>query len=82
VHERSSSCDGFITLAASGPAKLGLSHTGSRTFPAYSSWLGFPAFTLPLMQVNGLPVGIQLLGTSGADAELCAIANWVMRELV
>jgi Asp-tRNA(Asn)/Glu-tRNA(Gln) amidotransferase A subunit family amidase len=77
----SSSCDGFITLASSGPAKLGLSHTGSRTFPAYSSWLGLPAFTLPLMEVKGLPVGIQLLGTGGADAELCAIASWVMREL-
>jgi Asp-tRNA(Asn)/Glu-tRNA(Gln) amidotransferase A subunit family amidase len=81
VQKWSSSCDVFITLAASGPAKLGLSHTGSRTFPAYSSWLGFPAFTLPLMEVNGLPVGIQLLGAGGADAELCAIANWVMREL-
>jgi Asp-tRNA(Asn)/Glu-tRNA(Gln) amidotransferase A subunit family amidase len=81
MQEWSSLCDGFITLGASGPAKLGLSHTGSRTFPSYSSWLGFPAFTLPLMEVKGLPVGIQLLGTGGADAELCAIANWVMGEL-
>jgi Asp-tRNA(Asn)/Glu-tRNA(Gln) amidotransferase A subunit family amidase len=73
--------DGFITLAASGPANVGLRHTGSRTFQIYASWLGLPAFTLPLMEVNGLPVGIQLLGFHGADAALCATANWMVREL-
>ena len=75
------SCDGFITLASSGPAKAGLSYTGSRTFLTYGSWLGLPAFALPLIAVNGLPVGIQLLGADGADATLCGTANWMVREL-
>ena len=70
-------CDGFITLACSGPAPKGLAQTGSRTFPSYGSWLGLPAFSLPLLEVNRLPVGVQLLGRSGDDAMLCAIARWV-----
>lgn len=74
-------CDGFVTLAASGPAPPGLEHTGSRTFQSYGSWLGLPAFSLPLMEVEGLPVGLQLLGPMGADDGLCAVANWLMPGL-
>jgi len=70
-------CDGFITLACSGPAPRGLTQTGSRTFPSYGSWLGLPAFSLPLLEVDGLPVGVQLLGRAGADSTLCAIARWM-----
>jgi Asp-tRNA(Asn)/Glu-tRNA(Gln) amidotransferase A subunit family amidase len=81
IRKCSAGCEGFITLAASGPAIPGLAYTGSRTFLTYGSWLGLPAFTLPLMQVNALPVGIQLLGVSGADISLYGIADWMMREL-
>ncbi|HEY3160329.1 MAG TPA: amidase [Vicinamibacterales bacterium] len=73
-----SRCDGFITLACSGPAPRGLAHTGSRTFPSYASWLGLPAFSLPLLEVGGLPVGVQLIGRAGADSTLCATAQWMM----
>ena len=70
-------CDGFITLACSGPAPRGLTQTGSRTFPSYGSWLGLPAFSLPLVEVNRLPVGVQLVGRAGADSTLYAIARWM-----
>jgi len=70
-------CDGFVTLACSGPAPRGLAQTGSRTFPSYGSWLGLPAFSLPLVEVNRLPVGVQLLGSAGADSTLYAIARWM-----
>jgi len=70
-------CDGFITLACSGPAPRGLAQTGSRTFPSYGSWLGLPAFSLPLLEVARLPVGVQLLGRAGADSALYAIARWM-----
>ena len=70
-------CDGFITLACSGPAPRGLAQTGSRTFQSYGSWLGLPAFSLPLLDVNGLPVGVQLLGRAGADSALYATARWM-----
>ena len=71
-------CDGFITLACSGPAPLGLAQTGSRTFPSYASWLGLPAFSLPLLVIHGLPVGVQLIGRASADSTLCAMAQWMM----
>jgi Asp-tRNA(Asn)/Glu-tRNA(Gln) amidotransferase A subunit family amidase len=71
-------CDGFITLACSGPAPRGLAQTGSRTFPSYASWLGLPAFSLPLLAIHGLPVGVQLIGRAGADSTLCATAQWMM----
>jgi Asp-tRNA(Asn)/Glu-tRNA(Gln) amidotransferase A subunit family amidase len=70
-------CDSFITLACSGPAPRGLAQTGSRTFPSYGSWLGLPAFSLPLIEVNRLPVGVQLVGRAGADGALCATARWM-----
>lgn len=71
--------DAFVTLAASGPAPLGLAHSGSRSFIVPGSWLGFPAFSLPLMAVDGLPLGLQLLGLDRQDGRLCAHAHWVMQ---
>jgi len=73
-------CDGLITLASSGPAPVGLAETGSRTFASYASWLGLPAFSLPLMAVKEMPVGIQLIGRAGADAALFAAARWMMQD--
>jgi len=81
VRAAAAGADGCITLAASGPAILGHEYTGSRTFLVYGSWLGLPAFSLPLMQVNGLPLGVQLIGTPGTDGALCAVANWMMQNL-
>ena len=73
--------DGFITFASSGPAPVGLDHTGSRTFLNYWSWLGLPSFSLPLMTVGGLPVGLQLIGFDGADDRLAGVARWLMETL-
>ncbi len=72
--------DAFVTLASSGPAPVGLKESGSRSFLTPGSWLGFPAFALPLLQGDGLPFGIQLLGADHRDGELCAAARWIMRE--
>lgn len=72
--------DAYLTLASSGPAILGHDYTGSRTFLVYGSWLGFPAFALPLMEVGGLPVGVQLLGLGDQDGALASAARWIMSE--
>lgn len=80
VRETAADADGYITLASSGPAIEGFEFTGSRTFLVYGSWLGLPAFSLPLLEVNGLPQGIQLIGVPHADGALCAVANWFMRD--
>jgi Asp-tRNA(Asn)/Glu-tRNA(Gln) amidotransferase A subunit family amidase len=73
--------DALVTLASSGPAPLGLKHTGSRTFPSYGSWLGLPAFSLPLLRVGNLPVGVQILALHEQDDKLCAIARWIMQAM-
>jgi Asp-tRNA(Asn)/Glu-tRNA(Gln) amidotransferase A subunit family amidase len=73
--------DGIVTLSASGPAPLGHDHTGSRTYLLFATFLGLPAFSLPLMEADGMPLGAQLIGHAGRDAELCAIANWAMTQL-
>ena len=74
--------DGFITFASSGPAPANLDHTGSRTFLNYGSWLGLPCFSLPLMTVSGLPVGLQLIGFEGADDRLAGLAHWFMETFL
>ena len=71
--------DAYVTLAASGPAPQGLAHSGSRSFIVPGSWLGFPAFSLPVMAVNGLPLGLQLMGLDRQDGRLCSHAHWVMQ---
>ena len=73
--------DAFISLASSGPAPAGIDHTGSRTFLHYWSWLGNPSFSLPVMTVGGLPVGLQLIGFDGRDDRLAGIARWIMETL-
>jgi Asp-tRNA(Asn)/Glu-tRNA(Gln) amidotransferase A subunit family amidase len=72
-------CDGCITLAAPGPAPQGLSSTGNPEFGVPSSLLGVPALSLPLFEVDGLPLGLQVLGYFDRDAEAFAIAAWLMQ---
>ena len=72
--------DGVITLSSSGPAIKGLEYTGSRTFLVYGSWLGVPAFSLPMFQTNGMPFGLQLIGRPDADGELASVAHWITQH--
>jgi Asp-tRNA(Asn)/Glu-tRNA(Gln) amidotransferase A subunit family amidase len=76
-----SEADGIVTLSASGPAPVGHESTGSRTYLLFATFLGLPAFSLPLMEAGGMPLGAQLIGHAGRDGELCAIANWAMTQL-
>lgn len=76
----SSSYDAFVLPSSSGPAPAGLDFTGTRTLPVYSSFVGAPAYGLPVMQVKSLPFGMQLVGFSGADYRLTCIAQWVMQN--
>ena len=45
-----------------------------------ASLLGCPALTLPLLQDEGLPLGLQLLGGTDRDAALFEVASWVARD--
>ena len=56
----------------------GITHTtGLPNFNAPTSVLGAPTITLPLLAVDALPVGVQLIGQMHADAALSGIATWV-----
>ncbi len=71
--------DALVTLAAPGEAPLGLSSTGNAVFSAIWTLLGVPTVTLPLLEgVNGLPIGVQVIGARDADAELLGVAARIM----
>ncbi|HUZ75530.1 MAG TPA: amidase [Stellaceae bacterium] len=82
LHEElSRRVDGFITLASPGPGPIGMDQ-GSAIYNEASSVLGAPAMSLPLLAVEGMPVGIQLLGPWHGDERLVATARWIAaREL-
>jgi Asp-tRNA(Asn)/Glu-tRNA(Gln) amidotransferase A subunit family amidase len=73
--------DAAITLAASGPAPLGLGSTGNPVFNVPASMLGIPAISLPLLAVEELPLGLQVMGFAGTDARLFEIAT-AIRDLL
>jgi Asp-tRNA(Asn)/Glu-tRNA(Gln) amidotransferase A subunit family amidase len=68
--------DAFVTLAAPGPAPIGMDQ-GSAIYNEASSVLGAPALSLPLLVVDDMPVGVQLLGPWHGDERLVAVARWL-----
>jgi Asp-tRNA(Asn)/Glu-tRNA(Gln) amidotransferase A subunit family amidase len=41
-----------------------------------------PCISLPLLEVEGLPVGVQLTCARGSDADLLRAADWLMRSTI
>jgi Asp-tRNA(Asn)/Glu-tRNA(Gln) amidotransferase A subunit family amidase len=73
--------DACLTLSAPGAAPVGLGSTGDPTFVIPGSMLGVPAISLPVLQDGGLPLGLQLLGFTNADAALFSTAGGVLALL-
>jgi len=73
----SDSVDGIIGLTAPEVAKIGLENIGHPVMCSPASCMGAPAITLPALQVDGLPLGLQLVGFHGRDAEMFAHAVWL-----
>ena len=73
--------DGFVSLASSGPASLGLEQTGSRLFASAWTLVGGPSFSLPVLRVRGLPLGLQWMGAPGSDAAMTGMARWLLLAL-
>jgi amidase len=70
--------DALLTASAHGEAPHGLDNTGEATFNRLQSGLGVPCVSLPGFRgSSGLPVGIQLTGATGNDAELLRVAKWI-----
>lgn len=81
-------CDALISLASCGPAprfqdtRNTKFPTGDVSFSCVSSYLGAPAISAPLLAVDGLPMGVQLIGQHHEDYNLTGIAIWLERNLV
>jgi len=73
--------DAIICLASAGPAPEGLGWTGDPVFNAIWTYFGTPCVNVPLLWVNGLPMGVQLVGRPGSDGELLRTARWLEREV-
>jgi Asp-tRNA(Asn)/Glu-tRNA(Gln) amidotransferase A subunit family amidase len=73
--------DAIITLSAPGAAPVGLGSTGNPVFNVPASMLGIPAVSLPLFSIDGLPLGLQIAGFVGEDAQLFAVAA-AIRDLM
>ena len=74
--------DAIVTPATLGTAPGGLEGTGDPLMCTLWTLTGLPAISLPLLSgVNGLPLGVQLVGGKGDDARLLRTARWLVRRL-
>jgi len=70
--------DALIVPSAVGEAPLGLESTGDATFNRAWTTIGAPCVTLPGNRgVNGLPVGVQIVGLPHGDEALLSVASWL-----
>ena len=83
--------DGIIMLSCTGPAPLWSGDapgqplakrpTGDSVFNTPSSMLHAPCVTVPLLGVDGMPVGVQLMGQQHEDARMTAMARWLLQTI-
>ncbi len=69
--------DAVISLAATGVAPIGITSTGNPRLNVAASYLGNPVVSLPVMRVEGLPLGLQVMGHPGSDSALFNIASYI-----
>lgn len=67
----------ILTPASCGPAPLGHATTGNPVFNGLWTFAGVPCVSLPLLEANGLPIGVQLVGRRRDDARLLRTARWL-----
>lgn len=79
VRERLAEVDFWLSPAATGPAPIGQQTTGDPSMNLPWTFAGVPVMTLPLMTVDGLPVGLQVAGRWEADEELLVFGEALSR---
>ena len=70
--------DASITLSAPGAAPKGLDWTGDPLFTVHTSLISMPTVSLPVLEDDGLPLGLQVVGFMNEDADLFGIAGGLM----
>ncbi len=82
IDEITTNFTAILTLAAPGPApKLSEGITGSPIFNGLWTYYGCPCISVPVMEVDGLPLGVQLVGSRGDDGRLLRTARWLENYL-
>jgi len=75
-------CDVLLTPSAPGAAPAGLGMTGDPLFNRMWTLLRTPCVSIPAaMADNGLPLGLQVIGVYGSDAQTLAAAHWLHETL-
>ena len=69
--------DAVLCLPSTSSAPHGLDSTGSAIFNGLWTYLGVPCVTLPKLEVDDLPMGVQLVGMRGDEGRLLRTARWL-----
>ncbi|MED5580209.1 MAG: amidase [Nitrospinota bacterium] len=56
-------------------------YIGDPVYGDVSSTLGAPSFSLPFLEVEGLPVGVQYMGFPGDDYRIASHSKWMIEVL-
>jgi Asp-tRNA(Asn)/Glu-tRNA(Gln) amidotransferase A subunit family amidase len=81
----SSVADAIITLSCPGPAPIWKEDqvdltdrpTGDPIFNFASSIIGAPCVTIPMLSVDNMPVGVQIIAQREQDAWATSLARWI-----
>ena len=73
--------DAVLCLPSCGPAPKGFETTGSAIFNGLWTYLGVPCVSLPKLTINGMPLGVQLVGMRGDEGRLLRTARWLDNQL-
>lgn len=74
--------EAILTPSTFGAAPVGLENTGSPKMNTIWTSCGNPVINLPLLQnLDGLPVGVQIVGGKGDDARLFRTSRWLIEDL-
>lgn len=80
--------DAVIALASPGaaphsgpPGGNEVRTTGNSACNVFTSQVGMPSITMPLMAVGGLPVGVQLCGAWHGDHALTGLVAWTLANI-
>ena len=71
----------ILTPAAPGPAPKGFATTGDPIFNGFWTYLGVPAVTVPVLEADGLPIGVQIVGARRDDGRVLRTARWLAKHV-
>ena len=75
--------DAILCPSALGTAPQGLTFTGNPIMQTVWSFAGLPSVNLPLLTLsNGLPLGVQAVGSYQNDARLLRSSRWLVSEFI